>query len=563
MAALAFAAYVATVAVVGHYTVPHFDDWRIFDDLFSSSVFQWIFEPQNGHRVPGTLALLYLDYTYFGGHMNLLAAASLACMGITVMVLARPLSFLDFRRDPIAVSCVAFGVILHCWAASRHDLAWGMNQGTLMAAMWTVLTMASLAVVIRRQQQDDARVTLPLLAAAITATAATYSQGLGFSCWAGVLVVAIVAPLPKRAIVAYAIAAATVLVLYMRGVEIPLYDTPDLYVMLLTQMPLRLLGFTATLIGMPVTTIFPIGETDDLRNIARIAGALGIGAYAAFTLHCAIRRTCTTPFHILAVGLSSTALAGGVMVALNRHFWPGHAMGLRFSTWSTLFWIGLIFALPALRKRMPSSPGWPALAGVTLLVLLSVLLVADLRVTHDKQAAQRSRLEYVATMHRLGIRFDSLAATTLVPMPERAYRVVDRMRRDHRGLFGSPRAWLPGSSIERDFTRVESSHCAGAVTYANVVQSRDGPIDLLGGWAKGRGSKLEQILVAGRSGIVEGLGIFVHRDGTYHRTELPPDDEPWAGFLKRGRSNAPFRVYALLDDGVSVCDLGVAFPAQP
>jgi len=552
-----FALHVTWSTIVGHYTVPNFDDWRILDEFFSKPLFQWIVEDQGGHRVPITLGLLFVDYTLFGGHMLVLVLASLVCTGVGVAILAGTLRFGDESRDPLARSCVGFACFLLCWAAARFDLVWGIQHSTLMAAMWSLVCMASLGVVVHRRVEEETPGHLPLLAAAGAAIAATFSQGVGFSCWAGLITVGLIARLPARTLFAYGLSAAVVLSVYLSGIEIPVRDSPQLYAHLLWQVPGRILEYTLAFVGAPAVALIGMQSPVDARGFVVFAGAIGVAGYIALLLVFLIRRDRMTSLHVFAIGLPSTALVGGMMVALNRHFWPETAMNPRFTTWATLFWIGLVCAVPVSRTRTQSRHGWPTLAHTLLFVVLSTLLVTDLQVARNGHAARNSYLIYVSTMHVLGIRWDKMAGTTRIPMPDRAYRVVERLRRDGRSFFDEPRtAWL-GTPVSENFTLAADDRCAGAVTWTERVRTRDGPAVLLTGWGLDRDSDgpLEQVLVADRDGIVRGLGVFVAQDANLGRARLPARHFPWAGFIGRPSAGAPYRTYGVLDRGTSVCEL--------
>jgi hypothetical protein len=95
--------------------------------------------------------------------------------------------------------------------------------------------------------------------------------------------------------------------------------------------------------------------------------------------------------------------------------------------------------------------------------------------------------------------------------------------------------------------------------------SSDGLILHLTGWAKSLNPerKIDPILITGDRGIIEGLPSFVHRDTRLARSKVPPQNDPWAGFLKHPKGDPPYRVFALFDDGESVCKLDVKFPIFP
>jgi hypothetical protein len=160
-------------------------------------------------------------------------------------------------------------------------------------------------------------------------------------------------------------------------------------------------------------------------------------------------------------------------------------------------------------------------------------------------------------MHLLGIRWDQMAGTTIIPMPERAYRVVERMRRDRRSFFDAPRAAWPGTRVSDSFSLAADERCEGSVTFTERIRTRDGPAVLLAGWALDRDAESppEQIIVADRKGVVRGLGLFVAPGADLGRARLPTRHFPWAGFVGRPSAGAPYRTYGVLDGGATVCEL--------
>ena len=334
-----FAIHVVWVAIDTHYTIPTRDDWRLLDGMFSSPTLEWILTDQVGHRVPVTLSLMYFDYTIFGGHMHLLVLASLLWTGVAVAILARAPRFRDLSLDPLAWTAVAFACFLFFWAVSRHDLGWGMHQGTLLSAMFAVVSVAALGTAARRKLDNGIPGTLPLLTAVAAAIGASFSSGIGFACWVGLFTVSLLIPLSARAIAALWVCAAVVLVVYMTGLEDSGFKAPkDAYLWKLSNVPGRLFEFAIAYVGAPAATLFAGAPKADAYNFARFAGAIGFAGYVTLVLYLVIRRDKMIPLHVFAVGLPSIALAGGFMVGLNRLNWPNYpSMALRYSTWSTLF----------------------------------------------------------------------------------------------------------------------------------------------------------------------------------------------------------------------------------
>jgi hypothetical protein len=552
-----FAIYVVWIAFDTHYTTPTRDDWRILDDMFSSSILDWILRDQNGHRFPLTLSLMYVDYTSFGGHMHLPVLASVLWTSIAVAYLARAPYSQGLSPDPLARTAVAFACFLFLWAASKHDLGWGVNQGTLLSALLAVVSVGALGAAVRAKLDDGAPGMLPLLGAIAAAIGSTFSSGVGFACWAGLFSVTLLIPLSARAIAAVWVCAYAVLAIYLTGLEGSFNSPADAFLMRLLNSPGRLFEFALAYIGAPAATLISDIPKADAYKFATAAGAIGFAGYISLVLYLVIRRDKMTPLHVFAIGLPSVAFAGGLMVALNRLNWPHFpALAIRFSTWSVLFWIGLAFAIPSVRRRPDFRPGWPSLIGTVLLVGLSVLLLPEFREQRDVQAARKSRNAYASTMYVLGIRWDRMADDSLGNTPELTYRVIERLRQDRRSFFAEPRASWVGRPVTDNFKLADDNRCTGDVSWTQLVGTREGKVIRLSGWAidHKRDASIEQILIADRQGFVRGLGVSVRRDADLGKTSLPSEDYPWAGFLRPLIGHKPFRAYGVLD-GSLICDL--------
>ena len=97
---------VSALALLDHHRIANADDWRIYDDMFSHPLGEWIFTSQNGHRIPLTLALTWIDYVWLEGQMHLLVGVSLAfALGTSLLLwlacrVAALLVLLVTKRSP-------------------------------------------------------------------------------------------------------------------------------------------------------------------------------------------------------------------------------------------------------------------------------------------------------------------------------------------------------------------------------------------------------------------------------------------------------------------------------
>jgi len=554
-----FVLFVLWLAFDSHYTLPNHDDWRVLDQFFATPLLQWLVKDQVGHRVPVTLALIYSDYRFFGGHMHLPVFASVLWVGVGAVLLVRVLGKALTRGDLLARSAASFAIFLWAWSASRHDLVWGLNQGTLLAALLALASLVCLAKAIGAMKTGASPSPWLLVGAPLAAAGATFSSGVGFASWAGLVSSGLVLRLPMKWLIGYSVSALVVLVIYLTGIEIPGRELQDAYTWRLMSAPGALLVSTIAYVGAPAVTLLPHSPPIEPFRFALVAGGLGVAGYLLLIVGFIRRSGPTTGAQAIAVGLPCAALAAGFMVALNRVGWSESALFLRYSTWSTLFWVGIAVGIGSLRGDREPRNDWRSLVGCVSIVLLTAALLPHLWQKHRDQQNRSVQLNYVSTMHLLGIRWDDLAGTTLIPEPERAYRVVARLRADGRSMFAETRARLPGRPLAESLALTGHDRCEGQVSWTQPTPARDGMVLRVAGWARdlARGGEPEQIVIADRDGIVRGLGVFATSESNLRGVRLPARNHAWAGFIQGPRRAGPYSVYAVLDDGTSACDLRV------
>ncbi len=557
-----FALYVMWLAMDAHYTFPHHDDWRILDNFFSIPLLEFLVGSQLGHRVPFTLFLLHLDYTHLGGHMNLLVLGSVVCTSIGVIVLARTYWIADQARTPLLRAGCGFACFLFCWAASRHDLVWGLNQCTLMAAMWTFLSMASLSAVGQKTQQGETTPWKLVFAAAGCASAATFSQGIGFACWIGLLATSAFVRLPIRALVVLGLGAWLTLQAYTYGLfPEQINSAESKYLTKLLSSFGRLLEFAVTFIGAPATALQERTADSAQNAMALATGAVGLASYFTLTSYVMIRRRSLSTTQTFAFGLSAVAFAAGWLVALNRLGYPNFpAIPIRYSTFATMFWMGLGLSLTSTFGIVSSraQAKWSSLLAIAGVVVLSLFLVPDLRTSHRQQDAIRSKHRYISAMHILGLRWNHLTNDTWKPDPERTQRIIRHLRRDKRNLFSNADHFLAGSVVGENFVLANDERCKGEITWTNLKAAQRIPLKRLSGWAVDieQNKPLDWILVTDADFIVRGLGVSAPHGTELAGTPLPDIDFPWTGFLRLSIGRLPFQAFGVLDDAL-VCNLNI------
>ena len=279
LSVLGFAAVVSVSALRQHLSVPYNDDWRLLDDMYRTPLGSWLLSVQNGHRIPATLLLLYLDQTLADGRMHLLVAAQLACAWITAGVLALALRGPGAPQGALRRVLLGFGIFALFWSQSAYNFQWGVNHGSVWTPMWILLALLALARA-RDRIGEPAGARLVLLAAG-AAVLATFGHGMGFLVWGALLAMAVAGRMPWRVGAGLAAGALASIGLYSVGLfgskSVPIGS--DLLLDFLVAHPGDLILFVCAFAGAPIGwTLHGLGlvGTDGMLGLSTAVGALAV-----------------------------------------------------------------------------------------------------------------------------------------------------------------------------------------------------------------------------------------------------------------------------------------------
>jgi hypothetical protein len=511
-----------------------------------------MFADQVGHRVPMTLLLLYLDYTYFAGHMHLLVVASLACAWI-----ASGVFYVAFRAESAAPSPVdraayAFCVFAVFWAGSGFDFVWGANQGSQQTVALLAISFTALAVYQNRRRANPTAggAALPALAV-VAAFLATFSHGMGAATWAGLGFASIVARVRLRVFAAFLVAGVGSIVLYGWGLKHVPYGSFWVYLKFLRKTTLAIGKFWLAFIGNPVAQ--SAGGFGDLARaqyftIGMIGGAIGIAVFVPYALYLWRRRVRPGAIETLCVALMAFSIGGGLLVAVNRFMFPANAVSDRFLSWTALFWIGAVVALVRLARERAWG-GWLALAVFGTLALATV---PALQRAHSVQDRVRQKLAREAAMHLSGVRWDPLARMGINPKSEPVYRVAQRLRRERRGFFADGRGELPGTRLAERFGVEPAQRCGGKVERVEQVPARDGPAAMVSGTVSHRdGERFPSfLLITDAAGIIRGVGEIMPGKASAAGAEAV-----WVGFVGDFDPAQRYTAHGVLAGGRAACSV--------
>ena len=558
LAAIVFALAISWLALFRHSSVPHHDDWYLLDGMYRSPLFSWVFGLQQGHRLPVTLLLLYLDQTWWAGRMHLLVLAAQVCAWISVGVLA-----LGLRRPggPDAVSrrtLLAFGIFALFWSGSAFNFHWGVNQGSVWTVLW--LLIAVFALPRARDASRVPRAAWLVLLASAAALIATFGHGIGVATWGALLAIWAATRMSWRVGSALAAGALLSAGLYSIGLfrSGGLFGQPGSLTALLTarpgDLPLFVFAFVGAPLGWALNGLGLVGEPGMLRASTAVGALLTLGTFAFGAL--AWRRGATLPdFSLAGFGLMVFVLVGGSIVGVMRLplFGPAQAVNLRFLCWSIPFWIGGALALGAVatgpRARL-------ALAGA--LPALSVAMLPALFQIHASQLEQDERNADVALALLLGARPGNLDPSHFSRAePDVLDRAVTQLARTRRSPFDDERSGLVGASLAERFEASAERNCARSPATAQRVHGGD--LATVRGELDPDAPAPAYVVVVDSKGVIRGLG----EERMSRRADAP--GRRWEGVIAGFAPQEGYAVFAVLRDRRTLCRLGELdrAPGQP
>jgi len=548
LSVLGFAAVVSVLALRQHLSVPYNDDWRLLDDMYRTPLGPWLLSVQNGHRIPATLLLLYLDQTLADGRMHLLVAAQLACAWLTAGVLALALRGNGASEGGLRRALLGFGIFALFWSQSAYNFQWGVNHGSVWTPMWILLALFALARA-RDRSGEPAGARLVLLAAG-AAVLATFGHGMGFLIWGALLAMAVAGRMPWRVGAGLAAGALTSIGLYTVGLfgskSVPIGS--DLLLDFLVAHPGDLIRFICAFAGAPIGwTLHGLGlvGADGMLAISTAVGALAAALACAYGVLVWRRGAALPEFGLAGFGLMVFVLGGGLIVGLTRLaiFGASQAVERRFLSWSTLFWIGGTWALGSLAAgrgaRLALAGSLAALSLVTLPVLFEA---------HAYGVARDGPVHDVALALLLGAPPDELLLGVTRQSPEVVARVAERLSRERRSPFDDERSGLAGARFAERFTQARADACGGASELA--WRARGAHLATVRGRIARDGIAPAFFVLVDSKGIVRGLGEERPAAG------IAAAGRHWDGVIATFAPHERYSAWAVLRDGRSACRLG-------
>ena len=544
-----------------HIAFPFGDQWIWLAKLHERGVFQALYSQYNEHRlvIPGLFFLA--DYRYFGARNAFLAVVLLLFqIGCAALLMIPVWRHREIPKAARLVFC-GFVTITMLWFIQAEDFFYPY-QLQISCANFGVL--ATLHVFARLAGRDTAQARPALwLSMAMLASAlwATFSFGHGMLIWPVLLVMGLVVRLPKRLLAAILLVFCAVLAVYFAG-----YRTPPLSASPLESLrhPVRIAYYATVLMGLPFFGANTPGVTL-VTHFGHFAITLGgiLLAAAALLRFAVVNGEQKSPDQVIYCSMMLTALGAAVLAGLTRsHFPIEQALSGRYAPMPLTFWVSLaaVVTIDLFRWEPPGGLGRMMWCGM---LIMASFVTLSTQSTMGRYMAQRARNQALAALSMgVGVPDKERVEDEMASLPLVSF--VDRKSAGYLGhsLFAFPGTEWLGTPLLDHFVLTPGGACLGSVDIIAPLPGLSPPGARLTGWAwdsQGR-RRTSRIWVTDSRAIIRGLGLVDEARPDVAAAYGNPKMESagWIAYSRVPADNGSFTVYAELNDGVSVCQVGPA-----
>lgn len=542
----AFAAWALWLTATEHFRDLYADEWVVLAQRSGRSFLAWLVTSHNGHLIPLTRWLLYVDLEWLSGRGRLPVAVAIVSTGAAAALLWLPLRTSGIEPAALRRSVGAFVVFCLVYGGLCYGLLWGFSAHAPLMAAWLALSLASLiAFAVAEPPRRRPR----LLALAFAgAFGASIACATGVGAWAALLAVGIAARLPWRVLAAIAVGGAACAFM-VAAAPFPTRGSQPLAVPVTPWLghPVVMLRFMCGYLGTPLA--WPAESGLSLSEAARASAAYGAGALglAGYLAHVAWRIRAgkvADGAGLLGSALMTFGVAAAAVTAVGRAG-TFSSVNHRFTLFAILFWIGAVVELAAPagsgRRRGGARP-----ALVLLLPLASLLLLHSLGPRLDHHRERRAKITRHALMLVVGIRHNGVFRVLANSRHLDSVRIaLGPLEERGRGPFADPRRKLLGASLASAGIPAAVAPCAGGIRGRRSLAGKSRGESLDGVLRVEPGKVLPtSIVVADAGGTIQGLGNVLpsrHSGAAWYAFRIPGE---------RG----PASVYAVFEDG-SACVL--------
>ncbi|HUC72509.1 MAG TPA: hypothetical protein VMS01_15070 [Stellaceae bacterium] len=535
--------FATTTAMVIHgwSAVPYWDQW---DDLILSpkQVFSpWLYSQHNEHRILFPRLFFAIDTFAFAGtnkfnfFCNVTLPLTLA--GLIILVAHRHIS-----RSITDTLWLAGIVLTLLFSAMQYEnFLWGFEVIYFLVEL--AGTAGMICLVLGQRSLSS------LIAAIGFSGIAVYTLAGGIIVPFLAIPIAFLAGRSKKQIAVVAIAAATLLALYVHGYVSPSGHSNPFRTLLHPGIVL----YALTELGNPFSLLFQQFHVSYYPYLPFGFGVLGVTLFAAAGLaYLRPGQTLRQP-ELVFLGIAGWFVATAFLTALGRlKFGYSQALSSRYASPMLLFWlsIAMLGAIGVQNRR----PGLKPLAMVLSLPVLLMLTYAQSGFVKTGLAWASPRREAMTAL--LANVDDHDALVSVHPVPQLVMERAAELRAQHLAVFAENWSGWLGTPLADHVRFANPAECQGAIDQVTHLPSSGRPQWRVSGWAWDvvRREAPERIVLADDAGRVVGYALT-----GYPPTPGRPKGSGWLGHFTAEKA-ASATGYALADRERTACRLPAAKP---
>lgn len=503
--------------------------WDPWDYLSHFAAYQhfdlsvlWI--QHNEHREIGTEILYIIDAFLFRGRQILPEAAGIAAYLGVLMIMAAFACF--WSRDKWATTAAA---LLALAIAGYKICAVSLNIPFLTSwPQWEFFGIAALASLILHRKRGGK---LFLVAAILSAIAATYSMSNGMLIWPILVAAALLLRLSARETAAMAVCGAISIALYF-------FRYKNLHTFSLQAAishPKYFCLFLGSFLGMPFSTAFHLSNP---ILPAAICGWIALALGTACLAWIIRKKLFAVPPVVVLGGFCLLVLASSILTAIGRMDPSDPSIvssrAGRYVTEPTLFWCALLLLCVCLIGN--AGKGWAAFCFLFVFALLSAVTLKRTGEYYSWWDQYFQRGQWAAIGLANGIA-DNTISDTLFPSREYLAEFRHVLVNNRLAMFAGPEPGWIGKPAAQIFSRGADGYIHGDVTSVRQI-GRDFEVQ---GWADGAA----RIVFVDEIGRIVGFGMRPGAGPVELYTTDVPRKLAFTGFIRGEFGGHRFSVYAV------------------
>jgi hypothetical protein len=557
--AIAFSAGAAllaasTIAVVirTYSPLPKWDHWAEILWLKHYYAGQWqisdLWRQHNEHRILFPRLFLLTDWFLFRGKNIFLLFSILLLQAAHAWIFLREVRNWRELSRALRLTVAAIIVILFFSGANLDNFTWPFQISFILAFYAGTVSLYSLIRYAEKCGKRKARMAAVgwLAASAGSGIVATHSLSNGILIWPVLLLTGIVLRLHRRILVLIGIIFGLVALQYFSGYHLIAGHGNAVDAL---RHPLAVLGFVGAYLAIPVAKIE--------HAVGALVGLSLLSAFAWTAFRILRRRRVLPRLVVLNLSVMLYIAATAFLTALGRLAVAPPETSLRYATPVCIFWAcALMLALAEAETWQQRSAAVAAVLATTITGLIVTIVPLHVeRCFATLQFAQAVQETEVAVLSQV----DAKAQIALLyPDPEYAFSLIDVLRVHHRSVFAGNQI-AAAELLPPEYQVVSRDRCRGTW---EVTTSANGPgqpgASVNGwGWDNTANRRPDRIVFLDASRMVRGFAAFTRDRGdvaaAFQSSRMVSSG--WSGFTEGVPGFPPYRAYALLNDGRSVCPL--------